>query len=568
VDVRTEIVTRTGRVRGALSAPEGGEQATVPASAKMAASLAIMRRCMGRTRIPVQHQFPWRSTSTVEDPAVLLAPAVDCAPRRSGARVHSGVPDAAAASPLLYEALADHLASMIEKGTLRAGDRLPSVRRLSFQQRVSVSTVLQAYVLLESRGLAEARPQSGHYVRATRRPTLPEPRVARVATTSSKVTTSDLVAKLYGAVGNPSIVPLGSATVSPELLPTEKLNRRMSAIARTAGGVGVSYDPPPGCLALRRQIARRSVEWGCAFAADDLITTVGAMEALHLCLRAVAQAGDTVAIESPAYYGLLQLIESLGIRALEIPAHPRTGMDLDALAVALKTERIKACLAVTNFSNPLGSLMPDDAKRDLVALLAERDVPLIEDDVCGDLHFGESRPRPAKSFDRDGLVMLCSGFSKTLAPGYRIGWVAPGRYREKIERLKFAQTVATPTLPQLACAEFLDNGGYEHHLRQLRRKLAGQVMRMSESIAEHFPDGTRISRPAGGCVLWVELPTGTNALELQARALERGISIAPGPIFSARQRFTNCIRIACGNPWSDRIERAMVVLARLAASSR
>jgi DNA-binding transcriptional MocR family regulator len=289
------------------------------------------------------------------------------------------------------------------------------------------------------------------------------------------------------------------------------------------------------------------------------------MEALHLCLRAVAVAGDTIAVESPSYYGILQLIESLGMRVLEIPGNPGTGLDLDFLETSLRQHRVKACLAVPTFSNPLGALMPDDAKKSLVRMLAQREIPLIEDDIYGDLFFGEVRPRPAKAFDRDGLVMLCSSFSKTIAPGYRVGYTAPGRFRERVERLKFAQTVATSTLPQMAVADFLDTGGYERHLRRLRHALADQVGRVSDAIAVSCPPGTRVSRPRGGFVLWVELPPGKSALELHTRALERGISIAPGPIFSAKQRFSNCIRVSCGFPWSDVLERSIQTLGRLAA---
>jgi DNA-binding transcriptional MocR family regulator len=466
---------------------------------------------------------------------------------------------------LLYEQLASHIEALIAHGTLRPGDRIPSVRRLSRQQGVSVATVLSAYLHLENRGIIEARPQSGHYVRKSRTLELPEPRAARACNTAARVSVKSLIAKVYGATRDPSIVPFGAAYPSPELLPTDKLNRILSTIARTAGGAGVSYDAPPGLPALRRQIARRSVEWGCALSADDIVTTFGAMEALHLCLRAVARRGDTLALESPTYYGLLQLIESLGIRAIEIPAHPRTGMDLDVLEEVLSRHRIKACCAIPNFNNPLGSVIPDEAKERLVAMLARREVPLIEDDIYGDLHFGATRPRTAKAFDRHGLVMLCSSFSKTMAPGYRVGWAAPGRFRDAVEQLKFAQSVATATLPQMAIAEFLENGGYDHHLRALRRRLAAQVARMSEAIAAHFPPGTRISRPAGGFVLWVELPPGTSALVLQERALARGISITPGPVFSAKNRFSNCIRVSCGYPWSDLLDHAVRTLGRLSA---
>ncbi|WP_438032146.1 PLP-dependent aminotransferase family protein [Sorangium sp. So ce204] len=467
----------------------------------------------------------------------------------------------------LYDRVAAHVADLIARGALRPGDRIPSVRRLSRQQGVSVATVLQAYMQLENRGLIEARPQSGHYVRARRGTALPEPRAARPCTTATRVSVKSLVSKVYRACRDPHIVPFGAACPSPELLPTDKLNRILSAIARSAGGAGVSYDPPPGLPALRRQIARRSVESGVALSPDDIVTTVGAMEALHLCLRAVARRGDTVALESPAYYGLLQLIESLGIKAIEVPSHPRTGMDLDVLEEMLGRHRIKACLAIPNFNNPLGSAMPDEAKERLVAMLARREVPLIEDDIYGDLHFGDVRPRPAKAFDKKGLVMLCSSFTKTVAPGYRVGWTAPGRFLDEVEQLKFAQSVATATLPQMAIAEFLEIGGYDHHLRTLRRRLAAQVARMSEAIAEHFPPGTRVSRPAGGFVLWVELPPGTSALDVHERALEHGISVAPGPIFSAKHRFSNYIRVNCGYPFTELSEHAVRTLGRICAET-
>lgn len=465
---------------------------------------------------------------------------------------------------LLYELLAEDLTGLIAKGTLRPGDRLPSVRLLSDQRGVSISTVLQAYLLLESRGFVETRPQSGHYVRATRLALVPEPRARRTASQATRVTVSDLVRRVYRAAREPDMVLLGGGFMSTALLPVDRLARGLASIARSAGGAALAYDPPPGLPALRRQIARRAAECGVTLGADELVTTVGAMEALHLCLRAVAKAGDTVAVECPAYYGVLQLIESLGMRALEIPSNPGTGMDLALLDQALRQHKVKACLVVANFSNPLGTLMPDEAKRELVRMLARRDIPLVEDDIYGDLYFEGARPRPARAFDRHGLVMLCSSFSKTLAPGFRVGYVAPGRYRDAVERLKFAQTVASPTITQMVIAEFLEKGGYERHLRRLRRALADQVARVSDAIARYFPPGTRISRPRGGFLLWVEMPPGKSALELHERALVRGVSVAPGPIFSAKQRFTSCLRISCGFPWSESIERGVRTLGEIA----
>jgi DNA-binding transcriptional MocR family regulator len=215
-------------------------------------------------------------------------------------------------------------------------------------------------------------------------------------------------------------------------------------------------------------------------------------------------------------------------------------------------------------SNPLGSVMPDENKERLVKLLARHGVPLIEDDAYGELVFESPRPRPARAWDHDGRVLLCGSISKTLAPGYRIGWVAPGLYRERVERLKFSATLATPTLTQMAVAEFFASGGYDRHLRRLRGTLQHQVQRMREAIGEHFPPGTRVSDPQGGFVLWVELPSGCDGMELQARALEKRIAIAPGPIFSVRTRFESCLRISCGIPWNDTLASAVRTLGELA----
>ena len=249
----------------------------------------------------------------------------------------------------------------------------------------------------------------------------------------------------------------------------------------------------------------------------------------------------------------------------DLPSSPRDGMDLDALERVLKTRRIAAVLVVTNFSNPLGCLMPDANKERLVAMLAAREVPLIEDDLYGDLYFGPSRPRAAKCFDQRGLVLHCGSFSKTLAPGWRIGWVAAGRFRERVSLLKFAQTIATASLQQLAMAEFLAGGHYERHLRSLRKSVAATMRSLGDCVAAHFPAGTRATRPEGGGVMWVELPAGISALRLHDRALEAGIAIAPGPIFSARQGYESCIRLSSGVVWSPRIEAAVATLGRIAS---
>src|SRR5262249_17345827 len=348
------------------------------------------------------------------------------------------------------------------------------------------------------------------------------------------------------------------------LVPTAKLQRIISAIARRQPQSMATYGMPPGREELRRQIALRARDWGASVTADELIITNGCMEALNLCLRAVARAGDIIALESPTYFGVLQIIESLGMKALEIPTHPREGVSLDALALAIERESVKACLLMPNISNPLGSTMPDAAKRRLVQMLAERDIPLIEDGVYNALHFSATPPYAAKAYDRKGMVMLCSSFTKCLAPGLRVGWVAPGRYYEQVRMLKFMSSGGLPELLQLAVAEFLENGGYERHLRSVQPTYSRLAALTQGAVATHFPAGTRETRPCGRFVLWVELPKSCDAVELFDQALQERVGIAPGPMFSVTDRYRNCLRLSCATPWTPRIEHALARLGELA----
>ena len=464
----------------------------------------------------------------------------------------------------LYMRIFHRIAKMIEQGALRPGDRVPSVRRLSRQESVSISTVLQAYTQLEAQGLIEARPQSGFYVKPRLWQPPAEPGMSKPSAKATPVSAGEMTLNILKAVRNPELVALGTAIPSPELLPLQQLNRMMASIGRRDQSAGAAYDVPPGALQLRVQIARRALDYGCLLSPDDIVTTTGCQEALNLCLRAVAGPGDTIAVESPTYYGILQIIGALGMKALEIPTHPRDGVSLDALEYALDRERIAACLFTPTFNNPLGSSMPDESRKRLVVMLAERGLPLIEDDIYGDIAFGPERPRAAKSYDTQGLVLLCDSFSKTLAPGYRVGWCAPGRFQKKVEHLKFTSTIASATLPALAVAEFLATGGYEHHLRKVRRVYAEQVRLMTASIALHFPEGTKVTRPQGGHVLWVEMPPKVDSLDLFHQALAAKVSIAPGPLFSAKGKYRNCVRLNCGTPWGEPLEAALKTLGALA----
>jgi DNA-binding transcriptional MocR family regulator len=443
------------------------------------------------------------------------------------------------------------------------GERVPSVRALSQQQDVSISTVLQAYFWLENHGFIEARPQSGFYVKVPFSDLAPEPSFVGAENAPTQVGIAKILHEIMSDSGDPKYFPLGAGGAGPELYPTHKLNQIISQILRKYPHHSSGYDFPPGAEPLRRQIVRHTAKFGCEFSPADIVITSGGMEALNLALRAVAAPGDLVAIESPTFFGVLQVIESLGLRAIEIPAHPRTGMQLDQLERAIRKHRVKACVVMSNCHNPLGYVLTDEYKQDLIALLTKYTVPLIEDDVYGDLVFGNKRPVPAKIYDRKGLVLLCSSFSKVMAPGYRIGWVHGGRYRNEVEQLKFITTVASSSLQQLVIASFLESGGYDRYVRRLRISFANQIQTVSRAITKYFPERTRVSRPQGGYLLWVELPKGISAMKLYEQALAQHVFVLPGPMFSPSRGFKNYIRINCSSPWSDKFDRALLTVGRI-----
>jgi DNA-binding transcriptional MocR family regulator len=440
---------------------------------------------------------------------------------------------------------------------------MPSVRTLARQYRVSISTAVQAYRQLEIRRLVEARPKSGFFAAASV-PPLAEPRASR-ASAARFVVTSPIAHEYLASISEPDLVPLGRLQSDPALYPTERLARLLGTVARRNAAAMGMYGAMLGEERLRRAIARRAAEGGCAYGPGEIVVTAGCVEALNLALRAVAKPGDTIALESPTYFVMLQMIEQLGMKALEIPTHPRTGISLEALDFATRERgAVRAVMVTPSFSNPLGCVMPEANRAALVAMCDARGIPVIEDDVYGEVWFEGSRPLPLKAWDRSGNVLLCSSFSKSLAPGLRVGWVAPGRFLEPVTMLKAIGSIFAPPLPQLAIAEFVETGGYDHQLRRLRAHLGQRSRRLAELIARTFPEGTRLSRPAGGYVLWVELPGAANATELFRRARTERILLAPGQIFSSTGRYRNALRFSFALAPTPEVEKAVARVGRMA----
>jgi DNA-binding transcriptional MocR family regulator len=464
--------------------------------------------------------------------------------------------------------IAREIESMIASGAFRAGERLPSTRTLARAKGASAATVMDAYESLAERGVITVRARSGYFVagrtldsRLRRNDNDAPPRANdRV---EEPLAVSELAFDILARIRKRQVVPLGSAFPAPSYFPLARLARDLARSARRMDPWRTVEDLSPGSLELRQQIAKRYALLGMSVDPEEIVVTSGAMEALNLCLAAATKPGDVVALESPAFYGSLQAAERLGLKVVQVATRRDAGVDLDALEGAIRKRNVKACWLMPSLQNPLGATMPADKRWALVKMLARHEVALVEDDVYAELGFAEPLP-PAKSFDAKGLVMHCGSFSKSLAPGYRVGWCVPGRFRREVERAKLSTSIATSVPAQEGIAEFLRQGGYDRHLRRLRRAFAAAQTRMRAAIERAFPEGTRVSTPEGGYFLWVELPPRCDAMKIHAQAMREGISVAPGPMFSASGGFANALRLNCGHPWDERMAAAIRTVGRLA----
>jgi DNA-binding transcriptional MocR family regulator len=442
------------------------------------------------------------------------------------------------------------------------------VRRLVAQKRVSATTAIAALRALERRGFAVARPQSGYFAKPGR-VDVDEPATTRPPPAPHAVGIDGVMVQVIDAGRNPLIASLGAAVPDPDLFPLRRLQRVLSAQVRRNPRLLGEYSPHYyGIESLRKELLRRYADLACSVAPDEMVVTNGCTEALNLALQCVTRPGDSVALESPVFYGILQVLQNLGLQALEIPTHPRDGIRIEALEAALggrPGRKVKACLLSANFSNPTGACLRDPDKKRLVQLCGRRGIPLIEDDIYGDLQHSGPRPLPAKAFDSSGNVILCSSFSKTLAPGARIGWLCGGRFSQALRLRKFASSGPTAPILQELVAELLRSGGYERHLVKLRNTYAQQVMQVAAAVSRYFPHGTRMTQPRGGFVMWVELPGPIDTLSLFEAAIRQGVNFAPGPLFSATGRYRNFLRLNCGRRMTPQIDAAIARLGRLAA---
>lgn len=464
-----------------------------------------------------------------------------------------------------YEQIASQIIEQIERGVYQVGDAIPSVRGGRKLFGVSPGTLLEAYRSLEDRGYIRARPQSGYYVRRRVSLKLDAPRIA-AAPARPGTARVDLAIEMLKQMATPGVLQMGAAVPDSTFLPVRAINLRLARAMRFHAGLMHRYGPVTGLPRLRQRLAHFMAQSGCAIGAENLIVTNGCTEAFNLCLRAVTQPGDVVAIESPAYYGLLIALTNLGLKALPIRTCAIHGMDIESLEAARQKHRIKAVALCPSFANPTGACMPLEKRQALVRWAVRHKTPIIEDDTYGELYFSQTRPTPLAAMAHDGLVLYCSSISKTLSPGLRIGWCAPGRYQQRVEELKAAVNPTSPFVQQQALADFLESGGVHKHLRRIRRMHQHQIDRFCEALGRHWKTDFRLHPPAGGHLLWVELPRHLDASRLFHLALQRRISIAPGVIFSPTGRLTHYLRLNCALAWNPALEQAICTLGELIES--
>ncbi len=464
---------------------------------------------------------------------------------------------------LLYLQITLRLAQMIAGGSLKSGQRLPSVRDTAAQDGVSVSTVVQAFRYLEEHGLVQPRPKSGYFVAP-----------------GSKAKATDLVRKIQrqpaAPKANASVPAVSSAKdvtsfagyfpKDADYFDQDRIRVAVSRAARMKRNTLTEYTSSSGTLALRNAVALRALHLGCSLQGDNIVITSGCINAVALCLAAVTKPGDVVAVESPTFFGFLDLLESMNLKALSLPTDPKTGISLPALQLGLETQPIKAVLLVPTLSNPLGSVMPVAQKRALAQLVAHHQVPLIEDVVFNDLLATDARRKAVKAFDTDGWVMTCGSFAKTVAPGIRLGWVEGGRWSKAVATLKRVQGASTNALLEYALADLLTQGSYEAHLRRLCSMMQQRLGQARKVIQGSFPKGTKVYDPPAGYTLWVELPKHVNTMELFYLCKERGIVVGPGQLFCASQKYRHCLRLSFAGAWGQAQQAALVEVGRLAGT--
>lgn len=462
-----------------------------------------------------------------------------------------------------YELVASDLSQKILAGTFQSRQKLPSVRKLCDEYEVSLSTIVSALNILEGQQLIEARERSGYFILFEEKIDIPLPRVNAFLEEPTKVSNKALALDLTKSSNSPSIYSMGIAVPDSSFLPSEQIDKVYRKVLRQNQASLNTYQTP-GVAVLRQQLALYSHKIGFAADPDEIVVTSGCQEAILMTLKAITKPGDTVAIETPTYPGFWQICDLLSLEILEIPTHPSRGISLGALELAVERWDVKALLLSSNFSNPTGNLMSDEKKEDIVKFCTKKDIYIIEDDVYGDLSFDHYyRPKPLKAFDTEDKVIYCSSISKTVSPGLRVGWVINAKLFSEIEYSKYVSNLSTASTPQFVVAEYLKSGNHDKFLHNVRARYSVQMRQIIQRIHELFPEGTRVTQPLGGFILWLEFPSHVDTVSLLETAIHQGVSFTPGILFSPKSKYTNCLRLNCAKQWDSSWDEALKTLAKI-----
>ena len=479
----------------------------------------------------------------------------------------------AVATPLFLQ-VAMRMAQMIASGTLQVGQRLPSVRDCAAQSHVSVGTVVQAFAILEEHRLVQPRAKSGFFV-APASQAIASALVQKISRRPAEATRplvlpvpaqNDSSNPVRGAKALVSFV--GFTPKDRDFFDADRIRVALSRATRLKRQSLAEYSSSAGTATLRQAVALRGLHLGCVLSGDDIVITSGCINAVAMCLQAVTRPGDMVAIESPTFFGFLDLLEALNLKAIALPTDVRTGVSLPALQLALDTQPIKALLLVPTLSNPVASVMPLTHKRALARLVAKYKIPLIEDVVFNDLLATDVRRRAVKAYDSEGWVMTCGSFAKTVSPGIRLGWVAAGRWSKEVATLKRVQGASTNVVLEHALADLLTQGSYEAHLRRLCSQMKHRLGQARKMIQSSFPPGTKVNEPPAGYTLRVELPGGVDSMVLFKLCKHQGITVGPGQLFCASHRYRHCLRLSFAAQWGPVEQAALMEVGRLACTMR
>lgn len=455
--------------------------------------------------------------------------------------------------PYKYEVFTAVIEGQIRNGVLQSNDRLPSIREIKKRYTLSTSSVQAGFEYLVIRGLIESRPRSGYFVAERLNENIPEIKRKLPVVVRDEVFMKNMMLTSK-RISEPS--SFNTAVPGDLLIPQKLILRTMQEVIREKGASLLRYYPSNGLELLRKQIAKQMRTHGCTLNPDELIITDGALQALTIALKSVTKAGDVVAVDSPCVFSVLEVIANLDLKVIEVPVDYRTGFDTEYFRKVCIENNIRALVVTPNFHNPTGIMMSDETKKELLNIAETYQLCIIENDMYSDLYFDKKRPRCIKSFDEKGLVIMYSSFSKTLAPGIRLGWLYAGNFYSGAEKAKFVLGRSVSPVYQELILKLLQGGSYERHLRTFRKKLNQQAVLLLEILRKYFPENSYFHRPQGGYSIWGQMPENMDMEKFYEHCESNKVLFTPGDTFSLTDQYNHHFRIV----FAERITSDSLIL--------